>query len=346
MKEITCPLPSQRYRHIVAAHGSGGKLTQELLDGIIFPAFDNLFLQQRHDGAILPVGGRKVAFTSDSFVVTPLFFPGGNIGRLAVNGTVNDLLCCGAKPQYLSACFILEEGFKIDDFKKIVDEMATAAREAGVHIVTGDTKVVEHGKGDGIYINTAGIGTFYDDHEWLPSHVRKGDAIIVTGPLGEHGVCILSARNNLGLESHIKSDTAALTPIIECLVTNIDDVHVVRDATRGGLGEVLCEIAEAARCRIEIEEKEIPVNEAVASACELLGLDPLFVANEGVLVIILPGEKAEKALRLIQSSKLGKEARIIGRVTEGRAGEVVMHTWLGTPRNIYRLSGEQLPRIC
>ena len=257
MKELSCPLSSQRYRHIVAAHGSGGKLTQELLDGIIFPAFDNLFLQQRHDGAILPVGSRRVAFTSDSFVVTPLFFPGGNIGRLAVNGTVNDLLCCGAKPQYLSACFILEEGFRLDDFEKIVGEMAAAAHEAGVHIVTGDTKVVEHGKGDGVYINTAGIGTFYGEQEWLPCHVRKGDAIIVTGPLGEHGVCILSTRNHLGLESRIRSDTAALTPVVECLVSNIDDIHVVRDATRGGLGEVLCEIAEAAHCRIEIEEKEI-----------------------------------------------------------------------------------------
>ncbi len=346
MKELSCPLSSQRYRHIVAAHGSGGKLTQELLDRIIFPAFDNLFLQQRHDGAILPVGSRRVAFTSDSFVVTPLFFPGGNIGRLAVNGTVNDLLCCGAKPQYLSACFILEEGFRLDDFEKIVGEMAAAAHEAGVHIVTGDTKVVEHGKGDGVYINTAGIGTFYGEQEWLPCHVRKGDAIIVTGPLGEHGVCILSTRNHLGLESRIKSDTAALTPVVECLVSNIDDIHVVRDATRGGLGEVLCEIAEAARCRIEIEEKEIPVSEAVSSACELLGLDPLFVANEGVLVIILPGEEAESALRLIRGTRLGREARIIGRVTEGRAGEVVMRTWLGTPRNIYRASGEQLPRIC
>ena len=184
-----------------------------MLDEIIFPAFDNLFLQQRHDGAILPVGNRKVAFTSDSFVVTPLFFPGGNIGRLAVNGTVNDLLCCGAKPLYLSASFILEEGLPLSDLKEIVSEMASAARTAGVYIVTGDTKVVEHGKGDGIFINTAGIGTFYGDHELLPSHVRKGDAIIVTGHIGDHGVCILSARNELGLESHIQSDTAAMTPI-------------------------------------------------------------------------------------------------------------------------------------
>ena len=288
-----------------------------MLDEIIFPAFDNLFLQQRHDGAILPVGNRKVAFTSDSFVVTPLFFPGGNIGRLAVNGTVNDLLCCGAKPLYLSASFILEEVLPLSDLKEIVSEMASAARTAGVYIVTGDTKVVEHGKGDGIFINTAGIGTFYGDHELLPSHVRKGDAIIVTGHIG-----------------------------VERLLSNIDDIHVIRDATRGGVGEVLCEIADAAHCRIEIDEKNIPVSEAVSSACDLLGLDPLFVANEGVMIIILPEKDAETALRLIRENPLGRHAQIIGRVTDGREGEVMMQTVLGTYRSIYRLSGEQLPRIC
>ena len=263
-----------------------------------------------------------------------------------MNGTVNDLLCCGAKPLYLSASFILEEGLPLSDLKEIVSEMASAARTAGVYIVTGDTKVVEHGKGDGIFINTAGIGTFYGDHELLPSHVRKGDAIIVTGHIGDHGVCILSARNELGLESHIQSDTAAMTPIVERLLSNIDDIHVIRDATRGGVGEVLCEIADAAHCRIEIDEKNIPVSEAVSSACDLLGLDPLFVANEGVMVIILPEKDAETALRLIRENPLGRHAQIIGRVTDGKEGEVMMQTVLGTYRSIYRLSGEQLPRIC
>lgn len=346
MKSVQCPIPKQRYDRIVLGHGSGGTLTQSLIDEIFYPAFNNPFLQQQHDGTVLPLMSQQIAFTTDSFVVTPLFFPGGNIGDLAINGTVNDLLCCGATPLYLSAGFILEEGLLLDDLKKIVKSMAKAAEKAGVTIVTGDTKVVEKGKGDGVYINTSGIGSVQKNLRISPKNVTEGDIVIVTGPIGEHGICILSTRENLGFETKVKSDTASLRSMVMNLLSGVPNIHMLRDATRGGIASTLNEIAETAQVSIELDESKIPVSDAVLSACELLGLDPLYVANEGVLLVILPPEEAEDALRIIRNDPNGTKAEIIGEVVKGAAGEVYMNTLLGSSRIVGRLSGEQLPRIC
>ena len=314
MKSAQCPIPKQRYDRVLLGHGSGGTLTQSLIDEIFYPAFSNPFLQQQHDGTVLPLMSQHIAFTTDSFVVSPLFFPGGNIGDLAVNGTVNDLLCCGATPLYLSAGFILEEGLPLEDLKKIVKTMAKAAEKAGITIVTGDTKVVEKGKCDGVFINTSGIGSIQKNLRISPKNVTEGDIVIVTGPIGEHGVCILSTRENLGFESKIKSDTVALRSMVMNLLSGIPNIHMLRDAT--------------------------------LSACELLGLDPLYVANEGVLLVILPPEEAESALQIIKNDPNGSKAEIIGEVVKGTPGEVYLNTALGSSRIIGRLSGEQLPRIC
>lgn len=346
MKSVQCPIPKQRYDRIVLGHGSGGTLTQSLIDEIFYPAFNNSFLQQQHDGTVLPLMSQQIAFTTDSFVVTPLFFPGGNIGDLAINGTVNDLLCCGATPLYLSAGFILEEGLPLNDLKKIVNTMAKAAEKAGVMIVTGDTKVVEKGKCDGVYINTSGIGSIQKNLRISPKNVTEGDIVIATGPIGEHGICILSTRENLGFETKVKSDTAALRSMVMNLLSGVPNIHMLRDATRGGIASTLNEIAETARVSIELDESKIPVSDAVLSACELLGLDPLYVANEGVLLVILPPEEAEDALRIIRNDPNGTKAEIIGEVVKGPPGEVFMNTILGSSRIVGRLSGEQLPRIC
>ena len=346
MKSVQCPIPKQRYDRIVLGHGSGGTLTQSLIDEIFYPAFNNPFLQQQHDGTVLPLMSQHIAFTTDSFVVTPLFFPGGNIGDLAINGTVNDLLCCGATPLYLSVGFILEEGLPLNDLKKIVQTMAKAAENAGVTIVTGDTKVVEKGKCDGVYINTSGIGSIQKNLRISPKNVTEGDVVIVTGPIGEHGICILSTRENLGFETKVKSDTVALRSMVMNLLSGIPNIHMLRDTTRGGIASTLNEIAETAQVSIELDESKISVSEAVLSACELLGLDPLYVANEGVLLVILPPDEAEDALRIIRSDPNGTKAEIIGEVVKGTSGEVYMNTLLGASRIVGRLSGEQLPRIC
>ena len=346
MKSVQCPIPKQRYDRVMLGHGSGGTLTQSLIDEIFYPAFKNPFLQQQHDGSILPLLSQHIAFTTDSFVVSPIFFPGGNIGDLAVNGTVNDLLCCGATPLYLSAGFILEEGLLLDDLKKIVATMAKAAEKAGVTIVTGDTKVVEKGKCDGIYINTSGIGTVPSNINISPKRATEGDIIIATGFVGDHGICILSTRENLGFESEIKSDTAALRSMVVSLLSEIPDIHVLRDATRGGIASALNEIAETAQVCIELEETRIPVRESVSAVCNLLGLDPLYVANEGVLLVIVRPEEAEHALSIIRNSPNGHDAEIIGKVVKGSPGEVYINTLFGSSRIIGRLSGEQLPRIC
>ena len=295
MKSAQCPIPKQRYDRVLLGHGSGGTLTQSLIDEIFYPAFSNPFLQQQHDGTVLPLMSQHIAFTTDSFVVSPLFFPGGNIGDLAVNGTVNDLLCCGATPLYLSAGFILEEGLPLEDLKKIVKTMAKAAEKAGITIVTGDTKVVEKGKCDGVFINTSGIGSIQKNLRISPKNVTEGDIVIVTGPIGEHGVCILSTRENLGFESKIKSDTVALRSMVMNLLSGIPNIHMLRDATRGGIASTLNEIADTAQVSIAFDESKIPIEEPVLSACELLGLDPLYVANEGVFWLFSP-RKRPKAL--------------------------------------------------
>ncbi len=341
-----CPLPVTRYEQVILAHGGGGKLTQQLIDKIFFPAFKNKYLEQEHDGAIIPVRGDRLAMTTDSFVVNPLFFPGGNIGDLAVNGTVNDLACCGAIPKYLTAGFILEEGFPMADLQRIVNTMSSAARKAGVEIITGDTKVVEKGKGDGIYINTSGLGIVPDGIHISPTNVVPGDVVIVSGLIGEHGITILSTRDSLGFESELKSDTAPLNGLITNLLSVVPEVHLLRDPTRGGVSATLNEIARKAQVTIEIDETQLPISQPVWAACDLLGLDPLCVANEGIVLVFVPEPYAREAIRILQNDDLGKNAAVIGRVCEKSAGVVTLKTQYGGHRIVDVISGEQLPRIC
>lgn len=346
MNTIVCPLPKQEHEYIQLAHGGGGKMTQQLIESVFYPAFGNEILAQEHDSAQIELPKGRIAFTTDSFVVDPVFFPGGNIGELAVNGTVNDLLCSGAVPQYLSAGFIIEEGFRTDDLKMIVKSMADAAAKAGVRIVTGDTKVVERQKGGQIYINTSGIGLIRDEVFLAPKNVKAGDAVIVTGLIGEHGTCIMSVRNNLGFDSEVKSDTASLNDIVFNLLQSIPDVHVLRDPTRGGLSSTLNEIAHSAGVEIEIDERSLPVSPGVNAACELLGMDPLYIANEGILLAFVSEENAALALRTIRESEHGANAAIIGRAKESASSRVYLKNSFGGRRIIEMISGEQLPRIC
>ena len=346
MIPFECALPQYSCDTIQLAHGGGGKLTQKLISSLFYPYFKNEYLEQEHDSAQITLTNNKIAFTTDSFVVDPLFFPGGNIGDLAVNGTVNDLLCSGATPKYLSAGFIIEEGFSIEKLKEIVHTMAQAAQKAGVYIVTGDTKVIERNRGDQIYINTSGIGTIDKQVSISPTRAKPGDRIIVTGPIGEHGTCILSTRNNLGFESQIKSDTASLNEMVQRLLEELPDIHVLRDPTRGGLSSTLNEIAQTAHVGIEIDEESLPISEGVNAACELLGLDPLYIANEGILLVFVEEREAERALNIIKDSEHGEQARIIGQVVESTNNEVVLKCAFGNKRIIEMMSGEQLPRIC
>ncbi|MGL5228745.1 MAG: hydrogenase expression/formation protein HypE, partial [Bacteroidales bacterium] len=308
MNTITCPIPVQEREHIQLAHGGGGKLTQELIETIFYPAFKNDILEQEHDSAQIAMPGGRIAFTTDSFVVDPVFFPGGDIGELAVNGTVNDLLCSGAVPQYISVGFIIEEGFAINDLKKIVQSIADAARKANVKIVTGDTKVIERIHGNQIYINTSGIGSIPESVALSPKNVKHGDSVIVTGRIGEHGICVLSTRNSLGFETDIKSDTRSLNEIVRNLLKDIPQTRVLRDPTRGGLSSTLNEIAHTAGAGIEINEEALPISKGVESACELLGLDPLYIANEGILLVFVPGEYEKQALEIIRNSEHGADA--------------------------------------
>lgn len=341
-----CPLPKSDYEQVMMAHGGGGKMTQQLIEQLFYPTFRNTYLEQEHDGAVIPMQGNRIAVTTDSFVVNPIFFPGGNIGDLAINGTVNDLACCGAIPMYLTAGFILEEGLPIADLKQIVNTMAMAAQRAGVLIITGDTKVVEKGKGDQIYINTSGIGIVPDSIHISPQNAQPGDVVIVSGLIGQHGITILSTRDSLGFETQIESDTAPLNSLISNLLATIPDVHVLRDPTRGGVSATLNEIAQKAHVTIEINESSLPISKQVASACDLLGLDPLYVANEGIVLIFLPESQAEKALQTLHNNSRGQDATIIGRVTEKGKGVVNMKTLYGGHRIVDVMSGEQLPRIC
>lgn len=341
-----CPVSYYNKTKIEMGHGGGGRMTADLINTIFQPFFDNEYLNQQHDGAIFKADGTRLAFTTDSFVVNPLFFPGGNIGDLAVNGTVNDLLCCGAIPDYLSCGFIIEEGFEIEKLKTIVETMSTAAREAGIKFVTGDTKVVEHGKCDGVYINTSGIGHLRENINISPFNVKKGDKVIITGEIGNHGIAIMSVREGIKFSTKIKSDTASLTDITERLLDVIPETRLIRDPTRGGLSSTLNEIAGSAGVTINIYEMSLPVNPGVKAACELLGIDPLYVANEGIMIVIVPGDKAEKALDTIRAAKHGSKAMIIGDVTAESEGIVTLTLPLGQKRIIEMLSGEQLPRIC
>jgi hydrogenase expression/formation protein HypE len=342
----TCPLPITNYREIVLAHGSGGKLSRQLMQSVILPRFRNDLLAPLHDGAIFTLGGVRLAFSTDSYVVSPIFFPGGDIGKLAVHGTVNDLAMCGARPLYLSVGFILEEGTPMPDFARVVDSMREAAGAAGVTLVTGDTKVVDRGKADGIFVNTSGIGMVPDGVNIGPARARPGDQILLSGEIAVHGIAIMSVREGLEFETEIASDTAPLNGLVETMLATGGDIHVLRDPTRGGVSSALTEIAQSAGVGMLLDEARIPIGEEVKGACEILGLDPLYVANEGKLIAIVPPADAGRILAAMRSHPLGREAAIIGAVTSGHPSFVLMKTRVGGTRVVDMLSGEQLPRIC
>lgn len=333
-------------KELQLGHGSGGRLTAELIENIFLPAFSNPLLATLNDQATFAVDGAKLAFTTDSFVVKPLFFPGGDIGQLAVNGTVNDLAMGGAKPLYLSASFVLEEGLPIADLKRIVASMANAVRTAGVQIVTGDTKVVERGHGDGVYINTSGIGVVEHEQCLSADQAVAGDAIIVSGPLGDHGMAVMSRREGLEFQTPITSDTAPLHELVADMLAASQGIRCLRDPTRGGLASTLNEISNSSNVGMALDEAAIPVREPVAGLCELLGIDPLYVACEGRLVAIVRCEDTEATLRAMHSHPLGKEAVVVGAVVSDHPRTVVMKTCVGGTRIVDILSGEQLPRIC
>jgi hydrogenase expression/formation protein HypE len=342
----SCPVPISDYKEIVLAHGSGGRLSHQLLQRIVIPQFRNELLASEHDGAIFPIGGARLAFSTDSYVIKPIFFPGGDIGSLAVHGTVNDLAMCGARPMYLSVGFILEEGLPMQDFWRIVQSMRAAADAAGVMLVTGDTKVVDRGKADGIFINTSGIGLVPEGVDIRPSRAQPGDAIIVSGAIAVHGIAIMSVREGLEFETEIASDSAPLNGLVEAIFSASKDIHVLRDPTRGGVTSALTEIAQGAGVGMLLEEASIPISEEVKGACEILGLDPLYVANEGKLLAIVPGVIAEKILAAMRAHPMGAGAAIIGWVTAEQPGVVLMKTRVGGMRIVDVLTGEQLPRIC
>ena len=343
----SCPLPLKDYPTIVMGHGGGGKLGNELVEHLFLPAFRNPELENLGDAAVLDAGSGRLAMSTDSFVVQPLFFPGGSIGALAVNGTVNDLAVTGAVPKFLSASFILEEGFALRQLAAVVQAMADAAAAAGVRIVTGDTKVVERGHGDGCYINTAGVGVLRPGIQVGPQRARPGDAVLVSGTVGDHGMAIMSVREGLEFESQIRSDCAALNGMIgDVLDAAGDAVHAMRDPTRGGLASTLNEIAQASGVGVEMDEGSLPVRAEVQSACELLGLDPVYVANEGKAVFFVAAEAANRVLEVLRAHPLGREAASIGRVTEQHPRMLVARTAMGANRVIPTQIGEQLPRIC
>jgi hydrogenase expression/formation protein HypE len=345
--QVECPLPIQSYETITLGHGGGGKLSQRLIQDLVIPILGNVYLNQLHDGAVVPFTCGPLAFTTDSFVVTPPFFPGGDIGTLAVHGTVNDLAMCGARPRFLSLAFILEEGFCVEDLRRILQSIRRACEPLGVQVVTGDIKVVEKGKGDGIFINTTGIGQVLPWAEISPSRIRAGDKIILNGPIAEHGIAILSVREGLSFETELRSDTAALWPVVDTMLGGGEDrVHAMRDATRGGIASVLNEMASSAHLGMVIEASTIPIREDVQGACEMLGLDPLFVANEGRFVSFVDPEAAPEIVSQMREHPLGAESRIIGEVVAFHPGVVRMNTLFGTSRVIEMMSGEQLPRIC
>jgi len=343
----SCPLPLEGYPNIVMGHGGGGKLGNELVEHLFLPAFRNPELENLGDAAVLDIGSGRLAMSTDSFVVQPLFFPGGSIGALAVNGTVNDLAVSGAIPRFLSASFILEEGFPLNQLAAVVNAMAEAAAMAGVKIVTGDTKVVERGHGDGCYVNTAGVGILREDVSVGPHRAQPGDAILVSGTIGDHGMAIMSVREGLEFESQIRSDCAALNGMIAAVLDDAGaSVHAMRDPTRGGLASTLNEIATASGVGITIDERALPVRAEVQSACELLGLDPVYVANEGKAVFFVAPEATDRVLEVLRAHPLGRDAARIGQVTAEHPRMLVARTQMGANRVIPLQIGEQLPRIC
>lgn len=346
----SCPISISDYPNVLLAHGGGGKLTQQLIDRMFRPAFSNTALDAQHDGAALQVGGARLAFSTDSYVVKPIFFPGGDIGSLAVHGTVNDLAMCGARPLYLSAGFVIEEGFPMETLWRVTQSMQHAAQAAGVNVVTGDTKVVERGKADGIFINTAGIGVIDHGLSIGPQHIQPGDVVISSGDIGRHGMAIMAVREGLEFESTIESDSASVADAALSLIQAGIEVHCLRDLTRGGLASALGEIAGSAQMHIQIDERAVPIREEVQAACEILGFDPLYVACEGRFVAFVPAAAQARALQIMQSQAVSKDATVIGyvgaRVTAHETPRVTLRNRLGTVRIVDMLSGEQLPRIC
>ncbi len=343
---LSCPIPIHDYPHVLLAHGGGGTLMHQLIERMFVPTFRNPLLDARHDGAVFALDAPKLAFTTDAYVVRPLCFPGGDIGTLAVNGTVNDLAMCGARPLYLSAAFILEEGLPMETLWRVVQSMRQAADAAGVQLVTGDTKVVDRGKGDGIFITTAGVGAITHSLAIAPASIRAQDAVLLNGDVGRHGIAIMAVREGLDFETTIESDCAPLADLVGRLLEAGIEIHCLRDLTRGGLASALIEIADAAHLGIAINEDSIPVREDVRGACEILGFDPLYVANEGRFICILPAAEADRALHIMRPHPLGSEASLIGRVTEDPSALVTMRSRIGASRIVDMLSGEQLPRIC
>jgi hydrogenase expression/formation protein HypE len=344
--DMTCPAPLPAKDTVLLGHGSGGTLSAQLVRDIFLPAFRNSALAKLDDQAIVQIGETRLAFTTDSFVVKPLFFPGGDIGSLAVHGTINDLAMGGAKPLFLSVGFIIEEGLSIDVLRRVVNSLQQAATAAGVQVVTGDTKVVERGKGDGLFINTTGLGIVPDGIDLSANQARPGDKLILSGFIGDHGIAILAQREGLEFESTIQSDSAALHILVADMLNATHEIRCMRDPTRGGLSSALNEIAARSQVGIELQEQTIPVREEVRGACEMLGLDPLYVANEGKLIAVVAPSAADDVLDAMRRNSLGREARIIGTVTSSNRSLVTMRTCLGTTRIVDMLAGDQLPRIC
>lgn len=342
-----CPVPLKHVEQVVMGHGSGGNMTHELVKRAFLGPFDNPALRLGNDAAIVdPENGAQLAISTDSHVVWPLFFPGGDIGRLAVCGTVNDIAMMGAEPRYLTAGFILEEGLEISLLEKVIRSMQLAAEEAGVHIVAGDTKVVQRGKADGMYINTSGVGLIEAGVHIGGQHALPGDKIILSGPIGDHGIAVLAARGELGFDTTLVSDVAPLNRLVRAILQASPNIHAMRDPTRGGLATTLNEIARQSNANITIYENTIPVRPAVSAACEMLGFDPLYVANEGKLVVFVAAPDAERVLAVMRASEYGSLAEIIGEVTSSPSSRVLMRTALGSTRVVDTLTGEMLPRIC
>lgn len=342
----SCPIPITNYKEVTLGHGSGGKLTHQLIQKMIRPQFSNELLDPLHDGAIFSIQGARLAFSTDSYVINPIFFPGGDIGKLAVHGTVNDIAMCGARPLYLSVSFILEEGMPMEDLWRIVLSMQEAATEAGVQLVTGDTKVVDRGKGDQIFINTSGIGVIDEGVQIDQQRIQAGDKIIINGPIALHGMAILSVREGLEFETEIISDTAPLNGLVADMLATGKDIRLLRDPTRGGVASTVAELADATGLGIKLEEARIPISPEARAACEILGLDPLHVANEGKLIAIVAPDACDDILAAMHTHPYGRQATVIGEVVTDHPKMVIMKTLVGGNRVVDMLSGGQLPRIC
>jgi hydrogenase expression/formation protein HypE len=347
MEGPVCPVPIRKRGQVIMGHGSGGKLSQELIGDLFLPPFDNPILRAGNDAGVVDIGhGARLAISTDSHVVWPLFFRGGDIGRLAVCGTVNDVAMMGAQPHYLTAGFILEEGLELGLLEAVVDSMRQSAAEAGVHIIAGDTKVVERGKADGLYINTAGVGQVVRGAVIGGDQARPGDVVILSGPIGDHGIAVLEARGELGFETELQSDVAPLNYLVEAMLGASKSIHVLRDPTRGGIASSLNEIAEQSQAGIVLDEQAIPIRPAVQAACEMLGFDPLYIANEGKVLAIVAQEDAPTVVDVMRRTRYGEDSVIIGRVEADPKGRVLMKTAIGTTRIVDMLAGEMLPRIC